>query len=265
MQTTLNAVAMDFAGEVKSAVPVSSRGPGSSRLLRLAIEGRVRRHEAALVLAKQHELGQLRQPGQSIDMTKVEQLLARRDIEVISVDTADRWARLDAADFRRITENAEREEVASYWIAVACARSERYETALSKVAPDVASFAKTSAVTRYTGSAATKPAKVAIAIHILQQCESQADEAARNQNLPQLKQLAERIERIVAIGAGEVLEHATALLLKIERLIGDVQVTHADAFASKGCTLPRQVDFAMSVVTEAADGAAFHELTLQAA
>jgi hypothetical protein len=72
----------------------------------------------------------------------------RRDVEVVSVETAHRWARLDAADFRGIDDASLREDAARV---IAGNASARYHHALREVAPDVAD-----AVQAYEGTVRVK-------------------------------------------------------------------------------------------------------------
>jgi hypothetical protein len=261
MHTTNNELAYGFEIDLKAELPVASQDPDPSRSARLAIERRFRRHEAALALAYSKELDTLRQPGQPLNLDAFEEVMTRGDREVISIRAAQMWAKLDAADFRRVVGEEHRNEVAGYWIGAACARSPRYALALKEIAPDVAAAALTARTIRNAGFLTAKPNKIALADRILGDCETLANEAASRGDAMRLKALKTRIEKIVAVATGDICEHANALLLKVKRLINEVQVPHA-ATDHLCHGLPGATDYDLRVAEDTVSGAHYRELDL---
>ncbi|PLX76760.1 MAG: hypothetical protein C0607_03605 [Azoarcus sp.] len=130
------AQARDLAAHLAEETAMRTQGRETNEQVKqlaaeIAISTRAELHEGAYLDAKRPDL-------QAFANSDVDARLAemnRRDVEVITQESARQWAELDAADLRRIDDESRREEAA---LVMAGVMSARYKQALQEVAPDVA-------------------------------------------------------------------------------------------------------------------------------
>lgn len=99
-----------------------------------AIERRAELHEAAYMQAKQPALDALpKEAGQAERLAE----LRKRDVDVVPAETAQKWAEVDARDFRKLQEQG-RQEDAAVTMAEVARTNAAYRAAMAEKAPDVA-------------------------------------------------------------------------------------------------------------------------------
>lgn len=104
-----------------------------------AIERRAELHEAAYLQAKQPALDAMpKEAGQAERLAE----LRKRDVDVVPAETAQKWAEVDARDFRKLQEQG-RQEDAAVTMAEVARTNAAYRVAMAEKAPDVAERVQT--------------------------------------------------------------------------------------------------------------------------